>query len=156
MVQRVGIRLRSPGPFLCVLIGFLLLTSCARSLVPNVLMSNLPDANDACYICHMLFAEEGISGVHLKAGISCSACHGKSLEHMDDETFSTPPDTLYSRNAVDSFCRTCHSSHPNVPPEKLVGMWLEKNQRLMESKGGEQKVVCTDCHGSHRIARRER
>ncbi len=127
--------------------------SCARVRTPSVSVSSLSDANDPCYMCHIPFTDEEIAVAHLTAGIPCSRCHGKSLAHMGDETFSTPPDTVYSRDQVNPFCRTCHATHPNIPPERLVEVWLERNPGFVESGAVKQGVVCTDCHGSHRLAR---
>lgn len=135
-------------------IALALLMSCAPTRGRRTSASVPTDSNDPCYMCHMLFTDEEISVAHLKAGFPCSHCHGKSLAHMADETFSTAPDVVYSKDEVNSFCRTCHPLHPNVPPENLVQVWLARNSELFETGYAEKEVVCTDCHGSHRIARR--
>ncbi len=145
------LRRHAPGAFLSI--GLALLMSCAQTRAPKFAASVPADSNDSCYMCHMLFTDEEISVSHLKTGVPCSQCHGKSLAHTSDETFSTAPDIVYARQEVNSFCRTCHPTHTNVPPEKLVEVWLQRNPKFLEPGRAETEIVCTDCHGSHRISR---
>jgi hypothetical protein len=105
------------------------------------------NANAACYVCHIPFMREDLSTVHLAETIGCIACHGVSAGHANDEEIgATPPDVTFTRNQIDDFCGTCHETH-DVPPELVVGRWIERELRPGAA------AVCTDCHGSHRIAR---
>jgi nitrate/TMAO reductase-like tetraheme cytochrome c subunit len=53
---------------------------------------------------------------------------------------------MYSADKIDSFCQGCHNSH-NVPPGKVVARWATRNP----DKTDPDKIVCTDCHGDHRM-----
>jgi hypothetical protein len=102
--------------------------------------------NAACYICHMTFVREELAKTHLKADVTCIACHGVSNRHANDENIgATKPDVVFQRDEVNASCRTCHPTH-DVPPEAVIARWLER--KLTKSP-----PVCTDCHGSHRIGR---
>lgn len=102
--------------------------------------------NAACYVCHMTFVREELVRTHLKAEVTCIACHGLSDKHANDEDIgATKPDVVLTREAVNDSCRACHPTH-DVAPEAVIARWLERG--LTESP-----PVCTDCHGSHRIER---
>jgi len=99
-----------------------------------------------CNDCHMDYIEESLALDHAKAGMSCDSCHGKSRAHYSDESNTTPPDKMYPADKIDHFCRGCHDSH-DVPPGKVVALWMERNS----NKTNPDKIVCTDCHGEHRM-----
>jgi hypothetical protein len=102
--------------------------------------------NAACYVCHMTFVREELVKIHLRAEVTCIACHGLSDRHANDEDIgATKPDVVFTREAVNDSCRACHPAH-DVPPESVIARWLERG--LTDSP-----PVCTDCHGSHRIER---
>jgi hypothetical protein len=108
-------------------------------------------ANAACYVCHIPFVKEELSKVHLQEKITCIRCHGLSAGHANDEDIgATPPDKSYERGQVNAFCRTCHREH-DVPPEQVIERWLARRG----SESAESMPVCTDCHGTHRIAETE-
>lgn len=46
----------------------------------------------------------------------------------------------------DVLCEKCHESH-DVPAEKVIGKWQKQNGQ----KADEKPIVCTDCHGEHRL-----
>ena len=101
--------------------------------------------NATCYVCHMMFVREPISRDHFKKKVTCIDCHGVSAGHANDEDIgATPPDVVYGRNQVDAMCGKCHEHH-NVAAVKIVARHLER--KIVASP-----VVCTDCHGNHRIA----
>jgi len=92
------------------------------------------------------FVREELAKTHLKADVTCIACHGVSNRHANDENIgATKPDVVFQRDEVNASCRTCHPTH-DVPPEAVIARWLER--KLTKSP-----PVCTDCHGSHRIGR---
>jgi len=102
--------------------------------------------NANCYVCHMAFVREPISKVHFQAKVTCVECHGLSAAHVNDENIgATKPDIRYRRDQIDAMCGRCHEQH-NVPPASVIARFLER-------KPSQSPVVCTDCHGSHRIAR---
>lgn len=102
--------------------------------------------NTDCFVCHANYRSETLASDHARANIGCAVCHGQSFEHKNDENNTTPPEKMYPVEKIDSFCKGCHNSH-DVPPSKVVALWLKRNP----VKTGLDKVVCTDCHGEHRI-----
>ena len=101
--------------------------------------------NATCYVCHMLFVHEEISKWHLAKEITCIRCHGLSAAHANDEDVgATKPDITYRRDQVDAMCRTeCHTDH-DVPAREVLA-------RFQQRKPAAAPIVCTDCHGDHRI-----
>jgi hypothetical protein len=110
-------------------------------------------ANAGCYVCHMTFVREELSATHLRAKVGCVKCHGVSAAHANDEDVgATKPDITYEREQVDPHCRTCHKTH-DAPPEKVVARWLELHAAKPAPKPPLPQIVCTDCHGNHKIAK---
>jgi DnaJ-class molecular chaperone len=99
-----------------------------------------------CNDCHMGYIEEPLVLVHAKAGMSCDSCHGKSRAHYSDESNTTPPDKMYPADKINFFCQGCHHSH-DVPAGKVVALWMQRNS----DKTNPEKIICTDCHGEHRM-----
>ena len=84
------------------------------------------------------------SSVHGK--LSCSDCHyGFSSEEHPRRTFKSRRE--YSLASSES-CRRCHFDK--------YSKTLESIHYAVLSKGNQQAPVCTDCHGSHSIARGSR
>jgi len=102
--------------------------------------------NTACFVCHANYRFEALASSHAGANIGCSVCHGQSFEHKNDENNTTPPEKMYSADTIDSFCQSCHNSH-DVPASKVVALWKKRNP----GKTDPEKIVCTDCHGEHRM-----
>jgi len=132
--------------------------------------------NTACFVCHANYKTEFLANSHAKANVGCFNCHGESSAHQNDENNITAPETLYSADKIDPLCRSCHKTHDisprkiiadylkkksekantsckgchesdDVPPEKVVTRW--KEQGFEETNP--EKIVCTDCHGDHRM-----
>jgi len=108
--------------------------------------------NSLCHVCHVDLRTEEITAVHLKAGITCDHCHGRSTEHMHDEMLMTKPDILFGRTEVGRMCQTCHQGHRNPEAvERFRKKWLGRaraNGRTISASS-----VCTDCHGTHNIVK---
>jgi hypothetical protein len=102
--------------------------------------------NATCFVCHANYRYEALVSQHAKANIGCAVCHGQSFEHKNDENNTTPPEKMYPADKIDSFCQGCHNSH-DVPAGKVVALWTKRNP----DKTDPSKIVCTDCHGDHRI-----
>jgi hypothetical protein len=102
--------------------------------------------NTACFVCHANYRSEFLVSRHAAADIGCSQCHGESLAHKNDENNTTPPQTMYSADKIDPFCRGCHKTH-DVPAPKVVARWVQRSL----DKADPGKIVCTDCHGEHRM-----
>ena len=103
----------------------------------------------ACFVCHANFKTESLAQGHAKAKMGCIDCHGKSYAHRNDENNTTPPEKMYARDQIDDACRQCHPSH-DVTAAKVVVLALQRGL----SKTDPKAIVCTDCHGNHRLPQR--
>jgi len=104
--------------------------------------------NSACYVCHTNYEEEEFVLWHAKEDVGCIDCHGKSYAHRNDEDNVTPPDKMYALEDIDKeCCRDCHDEH-NAPAAEVIARWQER----CPAKTDPATVVCTDCHGRHRLA----
>ena len=133
--------------------------------------------NLSCYVCHANYAEEQLAQWHSKANYACSDCHGESIAHKNDENHLTPPDKMYAVSEIDGACQKCHTGH-DVQPAEVVRRWKERTgdtktdvlckecheshdipaaavirkwQKQSSQKIYEKPIVCTDCHGEHRL-----
>lgn len=99
-----------------------------------------------CYDCHGNLREESLSAQHARAGTSCTDCHGPSHEHAEDEGNTTPPTVMFARAAIAAQCQSCHPTH-DAPATDVIRRWRQRRlQRLRP-----ETIVCTDCHGQHRL-----
>lgn len=115
----------------------------ARPLSPKCVRAD----NSRCYVCHLNYADEKLALTHERDGIGCEKCHGLSDDHCGSEEHLIPPETMFPRSKINLFCTHCHK------PEKLTGDIAHKP---FVAKTPRTRQVCTDCHGSHRLARRIR
>ena len=90
--------------------------------------------NSRCYVCHINFDGEELTAMHARRDVGCEDCHGASDKHCSDEDNITPPDKMFAKDAINSFCKSCH------PDAKL---------------GGDKKY-CVECHGKHVMEHRTR
>jgi len=102
--------------------------------------------NHACHVCHTNYQEEWLAVTHAENDVGCVKCHGESIAHRNDENNITPPDTMYPADAIAKRCAQCHETH-DVPAQKVLARFAE---RCPNKKCGDP-VVCTDCHGDHRL-----
>ncbi len=102
--------------------------------------------NTACFVCHTNYRTEFLVSRHAQANIGCVNCHGESTAHRNDENNTTPPETIFAADKIESFCQKCHQGH-DVSPGKVVARWMERNP----DKTDAGQIVCTDCHGDHRM-----
>jgi len=102
--------------------------------------------NSACFVCHGNFQEESLVTVHAKENVGCVKCHGVSLAHRNDEDNVTAPEKMYPPARIDNACRLCHEEH-DAPARKVIAMFQARFPPGTDPK----KVVCTDCHGEHRL-----
>jgi formate-dependent nitrite reductase cytochrome c552 subunit len=136
--------------------------------------------NATCYVCHANYTEEPLAQWHAKANISCADCHGESIAHENDENHLTPPDKMYPASEIDGACLKCHATH-DVQPAEVVRRWqqhtgdkktdvlckqcheghdvpaaavVRKWQKQSGQNVYEKPIVCTDCHGEHRLKMR--
>ena len=132
--------------------------------------------NMACFVCHANYMGEFLTEHHAKASVGCVNCHGDSFAHRNDENNTTPPEIMYSAEKIDPFCKGCHDAH-DVPPKKIIATWMKQKSKkpnvtckgchkeddvppekvvsrwkeLDIDKSYPKKIVCTDCHGQHRM-----
>lgn len=106
--------------------------------------------NSACYVCHGNYDGEPLAQVHAEANVGCVECHGPSLGHRNDEDHLTPPEKMYPAEKIEPACQACHDTH-DAPAKKVLARWREK----CPDKTDPKQLVCTDCHGEHRLPRRE-
>ena len=132
--------------------------------------------NLACFVCHANYVGEFLVERHAKANVGCINCHGDSFAHRNDENNTTPPETMYPSDEIDPFCQGCHDAH-DIPPKKIVARWIEQKakkpdatcegchkeddvppekvvarwKKLDTDKSDPARIVCTDCHGEHRM-----
>jgi len=102
--------------------------------------------NTACYVCHSNYEKEEMVVVHAQADVGCIECHGECFAHRDDEDNVTPPDIMYARDMVEKACGECHEEH-DVAATKVIVRWLERRAEEQD----QSQVLCTDCHGQHRL-----
>jgi len=103
--------------------------------------------NTRCFVCHMDYEEEELALTHARANVGCVKCHGMSDDHSDDEEHLTAPDVMYPKDKLNPACMECH------PRDKIADA---KSHKVVLAKILAAKMLCTDCHGKHRLARRIR
>ena len=102
--------------------------------------------NSACFVCHTNYQEEEMALVHANANVGCVKCHGQSIQHRNDENNITPPDIMIAADGIEAACTACHETH-DAPAKKVVARWQQK----CPAKENPDDLVCTDCHGEHRL-----
>jgi len=114
---------------------------------PKSKQGKLPVAdNSACHVCHGNYDRESLALVHAKANVGCVKCHGESVAHRNDEDNITPPDVMFPLDRIDAGCLKCHETH-DAPARKVIAVW----QQRCPAKHDPAELVCTDCHGEHRL-----
>jgi hypothetical protein len=108
-------------------------------------------ANVACYVCHGNYRPEPLAATHARHEVACAACHGDSFAHRNDENHLTPPDIMIAVGKIDASCRSCHDQH-DAPAQAVVARFLARRDHLADPTA--RRVVCTDCHGAHRLDKR--
>jgi hypothetical protein len=102
--------------------------------------------NSACYVCHANYDGETLVKQHVRANVGCVKCHGESEAHRNDEDNITPPDIIYPAQRIEALCLKCHETH-DAPAKKVLAAWLKR----CPAKENPEELVCTDCHGEHRL-----
>jgi hypothetical protein len=102
--------------------------------------------NARCYVCHVNFKQDPFVQWHVNKNIGCVKCHGESREHIADEANLTPPEVMYWPSRVGFGCYWCHPRH-DVPARDVLARWHE----LGLDQAKPQRVLCTECHGAHRL-----
>jgi len=117
---------------------------------PVLYDSGYEEDNASCMVCHLDFETESISVAHLKAGLTCMACHGDSDDHRSDEFNIIRPDVLWGRAEIKDFCQQCHEEHKHA--DKVAAFREEwASRRRPSGRWIKEDSVCMDCHGEHAI-----
>ncbi len=147
MVEIGATRVPSPGPLRSASASASTSASSRGEPPGDQDASDVLGGNAACLVCHLTFVKEPLARSHQLKGVSCTKCHGASVAHANDEHIgATRPDITYPRAKVDGACAVCHEEH-DVPATKVIARFLERKLPA------QPVTICTDCHGSHRIAR---
>ena len=101
--------------------------------------------NYRCHVCHYNFASEDLSITHARQNIGCEHCHGPCDAHCDDEDNITPPDIMYPAEKIEPLCLGCHGEDTTKIPA---------HSDIKDDDG--KKLICTQCHGEHRMNHRTR
>jgi hypothetical protein len=104
--------------------------------------------NAACFVCHENYREEPLAKSHAGKNVSCTQCHGKSYPHRNDENHATPPDRMFPVTAIVKLCTSCHTD------ESISAETEQRVRKDQPDKPASEPVVCTDCHGTHRLKTR--
>jgi hypothetical protein len=93
--------------------------------------------NSRCFVCHVNYMQEDIAVIHARADIGCASCHGKSDEHIADESWAsggngTAPETMFPKPNINPFCMGCHTK------DKID---TDQHKPLFANF---EKMVCTD------------
>lgn len=134
-----------PLPLVVDLKAPLLLEEPKPELKPDQGETRVAD-NGACLVCHTNYEQERLAAKHASKEVGCIKCHGKCYDHRNDEDNITPPDVMYPQDAIDPACGKCHRKH-EAPAQKVIARW----QQRCPEKQDVDKIVCTDCHGQHRL-----
>jgi predicted CXXCH cytochrome family protein len=102
--------------------------------------------NGACHVCHTNYEHESLALEHARENVGCVKCHGESIAHRNDEDNITPPDIMFPADAIETGCLKCHETH-DAPAKKVLARWQER----CPAKENPSDLVCTDCHGEHRM-----
>jgi hypothetical protein len=107
------------------------------------------DINQACFVCHENYKTEELVGWHAQEKVGCIKCHGPSLAHRNDEDNVTPPDIMFPPEKIEAACIECHDTH-DAPAKDVIARW----QQRCPQKTDPAALLCTDCHGHHRLEKR--
>lgn len=107
--------------------------------------------NSRCAVCHLSLAKEELAVTHAKEDIGCARCHGDCDAHIDDESWAsggpgTAPQIMFPPERIDKACGECHDTH-EAPAKEVLRRWQER----CPEKTDAASIVCTDCHGQHRL-----
>lgn len=106
-----------------------------------------PADNSYCYACHVNYQGEKLNRVHEAVGVGCETCHGPSIEHSGDEDNIIPPERMFLKSKINSYCITCHEK------EKL----LKRDEHREFFEAADPEETCSDCHAEkHRLKVRTR
>lgn len=113
-----------------------------------------------CGLCHPDVRVEHEKSVHAREGIACHDCHGGNPEAATTEDahrgdFKGVP----ARRDLPAACASCHSDMARMRPYNLpvdqYALYKTSGHGIRLAQGNDRVAVCTDCHGTHAIRRRD-
>ena len=123
------------------------------------LPQNTKDDN-RCTLCHPDVRVKFEQSVHRAEEVTCVACHGgdataTKAEDAHKGNYKGVP----KRNEIPALCASCHADVQRMRPFNLSTDQFALYQTSVHGQklaAGDTKVaVCIDCHGAHRILRRD-
>ena len=102
--------------------------------------------NQRCHVCHIYYEDEELAVQHARANVGCERCHGRSDAHCSDENNLTPPQIMYPAARINPACMTCHLA---------ADLAKQKDHKPLLAAAPADQKRCTECHGKHRMPRRE-
>jgi hypothetical protein len=100
-------------------------------------------AESPCFFCHADLIIETQDGVHIKIGLDCIMCHGKSDGHTFAEDNRVKPDKVFRKLDVDKFCGDCHKN-------ELKDFQLSNHNKGVR-EGIKNSPTCSNCHKGHKF-----
>ncbi len=114
-------------------------------------------AQGGCIVCHGEQGAQHATGVHARAGIGCTDCHGGTDGPLDaQEAHGTTLLTLKRPREIVDSCGGCHA---NVQRMRHFGLRTDQLSLYATSRHGERLAqdpeapvaTCVSCHGTHAI-----
>jgi len=126
--------------------------------------------NAKCFDCHIYLnrEKEPLIVLHQAVNVGCVDCHGKSQEHMDDESGETAPDIIFAKEVINQSCAKsgCHTEKKLKEVKSHKRWYAQADQIAILKKASaaakvefhdfRDKKYCTDCHGNHTIPDRNK
>ena len=106
------------------------------ALIDNAEKEVIYASKETCIDCHSDIGEMLESDMH--AGISCLACHGPGLKHVD----SMEKEDIYVPSGRD-FCGRCHSINPARSTNTIIQVDIKEHNS--------DRNDCIDCHNPHQV-----
>lgn len=123
-----------------------------------------PESVRRCFECHTTASSttEGFDPSHLMPGVTCEACHGPGVKHinlMDEEKTEQGRLAIFNPSrlqpvALVDFCGACHRTSNDVYEMGATGITNVRFQpyRLENSRcwgNGDPRLTCIACHDPH-------
>ena len=121
---------------------------------------------DQCRLCHEEneILPEGFSSedVHVKANLSCAACHGGSSESDDGEIAMSSKNKFIgvpAKKNIPLICGKCHSNidymriyQPRIATDQTAQYYKSVHGKML-ANGDNNVADCSSCHTAHSILR---
>jgi hypothetical protein len=99
--------------------------------------------HESCAPCHTTQVEDFQKHKHIKAGVSCDACHGASQTHRDSQGM-VAPERVAGPTEQPTVCGACHTG-------QAKDYRASKHGALVMARSEKRAATCTMCHGNHAL-----